>query len=83
MRALDANGDGVIDEVEIANAPAALRSLDKNNDGKLTMEELRPPRPEADRSPDDRRPGAPGLRRPPGDQPGGPGRPPQRPRVND
>jgi hypothetical protein len=83
MRALDANGDGVIDEVEIANAPAALRSLDKNKDGKLTMEELRPPRPEGDRGPGDRGPGAPGLRRPPGDQPGGQGRPPQRPRVND
>ncbi|MSU58604.1 MAG: hypothetical protein EXS35_10580 [Pedosphaera sp.] len=40
--ALDANGDGVIDEKEIANASAALKKLDKNGDGKLTMEELRP-----------------------------------------
>ena len=39
---LDANHDGVIDETEIANAPAALKKLDKNDDGKLTREELRP-----------------------------------------
>src|SRR5690242_9687457 len=35
IAALDANHDGVIDEAEIANAPAALRTLDKNGDGKL------------------------------------------------
>lgn len=45
MRALDANGDGIIDEQEIENAPAALRKLDKNGDGKLTPDELRPPLP--------------------------------------
>ena len=44
--ALDANHDGVIDEKEIAQASESLKKLDKNNDGKLTMEELRPPRPE-------------------------------------
>ncbi len=44
MEALDANKDGVIDESEIANASAALKSLDKNGDGKLTGEEIRPPR---------------------------------------
>jgi len=43
MRALDANGDGTIDEQEIANASAALKKLDKNGDGKLTPDELRPP----------------------------------------
>ena len=43
--ALDANSDGVIDADEIANAPAALRKLDKNGDGKLTSEEYRPPMP--------------------------------------
>src|SRR5882724_3264745 len=42
---LDANHDGVIDETEIANASVALKKLDKNGDGKLTMDELRPPRP--------------------------------------
>ena len=46
MQALDANGDGIIDEAEIANASAALKKLDKNGDGKLTPDELRPPRPE-------------------------------------
>jgi hypothetical protein len=45
MQALDANHDGVIDADEIANAPAALKTLDKNGDGKLTQDELRPPRP--------------------------------------
>ncbi|HVV71517.1 MAG TPA: EF-hand domain-containing protein [Verrucomicrobiae bacterium] len=42
---LDANHDGVIDADEIANAPAALKTLDKNGDGKLTMDELMGPRP--------------------------------------
>ncbi|MGH7969197.1 MAG: EF-hand domain-containing protein, partial [Limisphaerales bacterium] len=45
IAALDANHDGVIDADEIANAPAALKTLDKNGDGKLTMDELMPPRP--------------------------------------
>ena len=45
-QALDANHDGVIDADEIANAPAALRTLDKNGDGKLTPDELHPPRPD-------------------------------------
>lgn len=42
---LDANHDGVLDAGEIANASAALLKLDKNGDGQLTPEELRPPRP--------------------------------------
>jgi hypothetical protein len=65
MEALDANHDGVIDATEIANASAALKALDKNGDGKLTQEELRPP-------------GQQGGGRPPGQQGGGrpPGRPP-------
>ena len=49
---LDANRDGIIDEAEINNAPAALRTLDKNKDGKLTLDELRPPRPETPDRPD-------------------------------
>ena len=45
VTALDANGDGVIDATEIANAAAALKALDKNGDGQLTQDELRPQRP--------------------------------------
>ena len=45
IRALDANHDGVIDADEIANASAALKTLDKNGDGKLTMREAMGPRP--------------------------------------
>lgn len=51
IAALDANHDGTIDESEIANASAALRQLDKNGDGKLTPDELRPPRPEGQGGP--------------------------------
>ena len=36
----------MIDAEEIANASKALKTLDKNGDGKLTQDELRPPRPE-------------------------------------
>lgn len=43
--ALDANHDGMIDEDEIKNAAEALKKLDKNNDGKITMDEMRPARP--------------------------------------
>jgi hypothetical protein len=43
LHLFDANHDGVIDADEIANAPAALAKLDKNGDGQLTAEELRPP----------------------------------------
>lgn len=42
ITALDANGDGSIDEAELKNATAALKKLDKDNDGKLSQEELRP-----------------------------------------
>jgi len=42
IKALDANGDGVIDASEIANASAALKKLDKNGDGKLTRDEIMP-----------------------------------------
>ena len=42
---LDANHDGVIDAGEIANASQALKSLDKNADGRLSREELRRSRP--------------------------------------
>ena len=52
MAALDGNHDGILDEKEIANASAALKKLDKNQDGKIDREELRPPRPETRARPD-------------------------------
>ncbi|MEW6307376.1 MAG: hypothetical protein AB1705_28320, partial [Verrucomicrobiota bacterium] len=42
MEALDANRDGVLSAAEIANATSALKKLDKDNDGELSPEELRP-----------------------------------------
>lgn len=50
LAALDANKDGVISKSEINNAAAALRKLDKNGDGELDAEEMRPSRPEGGRS---------------------------------
>ena len=41
----DTNKDGVIDADEIAKASDSLKKLDKNGDGKITEDELRPPRP--------------------------------------
>jgi len=81
IAALDANGDGVIDAVEISNAVAALSKLDVNGDGNLSLDELRPARPEGepgDRGDREHR-GGPGgkdggKRRGPGG-PGGPGGP--------
>ena len=46
MAALDKNGDRIIDAEELKNAPAALKTLDKNSDGKLTEDEYRTQRPE-------------------------------------
>jgi len=51
ITALDVNHDGIIDSNEIANASAALLTLDKKHDGKLTFEEYlgKPPgRPRGD-----------------------------------
>jgi len=50
LAALDADKDGVISKSEINNAAAALRKLDKNGDGELDAEEMRPSRPEGGRS---------------------------------
>jgi hypothetical protein len=77
ITALDANNDGVIDEREIDNASKALRKLDRNGDGKLTGEEIRPARPSGPQgnvSPDGPRPRE---GQPPAD--GQPQRRPQRP----
>ncbi len=46
--ALDSDTDGVLSAQEIASAPAHLLLLDKNKDGKLTGDELRPPVPPVD-----------------------------------
>ncbi len=42
MRALDADGNDEISSEEIEKAVAALKGLDTNQDGKLTMDEVRP-----------------------------------------
>jgi hypothetical protein len=68
MEALDANHDGEIDANEIANASAALKALDKNGDGKLTQDELHPPRPQGgDRQGPPPGPNGPRPQRPPAD----------------
>src|SRR5205814_538341 len=65
MAALDTNKDGKLDAKEIANASAALLTLDKNGDGELTPDELFGARPGGDR----RGPGgADGQRPPPPEQ---------------
>ncbi len=46
QHALDADRDGIISAAEIEKAPDALRSLDKNKDGKLTPNEFLPPLPD-------------------------------------
>jgi hypothetical protein len=45
LAALDADGDGILSQAEIANASAALITLDKNKDGQLTRDEFMPQRP--------------------------------------
>jgi len=42
ITAIDADKDGVISAEELANAPEALKSLDKDNDGKLAGPEMMP-----------------------------------------
>jgi Ca2+-binding EF-hand superfamily protein len=46
LAALDTNHDGEISESEIRNAAVALRTLDRNGDGKLTLREVSPDRAE-------------------------------------
>jgi Ca2+-binding EF-hand superfamily protein len=45
----DADHDGALSAAEIQNATAALGKLDQDADGKITAEEMRPPRPEGDK----------------------------------
>ena len=42
LSAIDSDHDGVISASEIANASKSLLTLDRNGDGKLTEEEMRP-----------------------------------------
>ncbi len=49
VAALDTNGDREISAEELEAATASLLTLDKNKDGKLTDDEMRPPRPERGR----------------------------------
>ncbi len=42
VAALDTDRDGIISATEIAAASTALATLDKNGDGNLTRDELRP-----------------------------------------
>ena len=46
VAALDTNGDREISAEELQAATASLLTLDKNSDGKLTDDEMRPPRPD-------------------------------------
>lgn len=73
--ALDANKDHRLDADEIKNAPEALAKLDKNGDGAIDHEELRPPMPPRPMGP----PGEEGFRGPPreGGPEGGFRRPPR------
>jgi Ca2+-binding EF-hand superfamily protein len=50
MQALDTDKNGELSAAEIAAAPAALKTLDQNGDGKLSGDEVRPPQPEGQRS---------------------------------
>ncbi|MDM8552007.1 hypothetical protein QUF72_18125 [Desulfobacterales bacterium HSG2] len=45
MRVLDIDRDGQLSADEMENATEALKTLDKNGDGILGRDELRPPRP--------------------------------------
>lgn len=45
LQALDKDHDGTLSAKEIAGAAAALKTLDKNRDGKLTRDEMLPPPP--------------------------------------
>lgn len=79
LAALDADKNGEISAEEIDNAAAALKKLDKNGDGKLTEEELRPNFPGGRGGPGGGRPGEGGRGgegRGPGGEGGRPGGPP-------
>ncbi|RYD49175.1 MAG: hypothetical protein EOP85_02155 [Verrucomicrobiaceae bacterium] len=60
IAALDADQDGTLSAAELDAAPEALKTLDKNGDGELSPEELRPHGPPPHEG------GRKGGRRPPG-----------------
>jgi hypothetical protein len=87
-RALDTNGDHELDADEISKAAVALATLDANEDGRITRDELfpRPPAGGPGRGPGDR--GGEGRPGPQGDGGGpprerGPGAPPPPPREGE
>ena len=59
VTALDTNHDGVIDSNEIANASAALKTLDKKGDRRLTPDEYIGPPPSNAGGPGDNNAGGP------------------------
>ena len=94
---LDTNHDGVLDKVEIDQAPEILRKLDKDGDGKITQREIFPEglpgggdrpgfrRPDGEGGRPGARPegeGRGGVRRPGGENPPNP-RPEERKREGD
>jgi hypothetical protein len=42
IKALDLNNNGIVETAEIENAAVALKTLDKNSDGRLSADELAP-----------------------------------------
>lgn len=63
--ALDINQDGIISADEIAGSADTLIVFDHNHDGQITIDELRPPRPDGDGGPPPNAPQGP----PPGTRP--------------
>lgn len=49
FQTLDSNGDDEVSSTELAAAPEKLRAFDRNSDGVLTREEMRPHQPQRDR----------------------------------
>jgi len=67
LAALDTDHDGSLSASEIDNAPESLRKLDKNGDGTITPDEMRPEPPPAPKDQDGS--GTDNQQPPPGDNP--------------